>query len=171
MKRIFTIILTLAALLTGTRAQQTVMSVPSQKGGISVRVAIDDVVIGQSAPGQVGLQMSLTLLSQSVSRQHVVVVTPRLVAGAEYADFPSVNLYGKWTYYQIARSGTNDNEPNMQLRAQDAHTSVKYSKAVAYQPWMENAELQFVVSEQDGCGSVLGSSDFSVLFKNSKIEW
>ncbi len=160
MKRVFIILMTLVSLMTEAYAQQLVMSIPSLKKGLSASVAIDDVVIGKPSAEQIGLQMSLTLLSSYVPQRRMLVVTPRLVAGADSLDFPAVELYGSWTYYQTVRSGIDDNAKALHLRARDARTGVYYAKTIQYRPWMERAALKFVAQEQDACGSVLGSAEY-----------
>lgn len=147
-------ILGLWGILSGASAQQYVMTVTSPEKGTGNTIAIEDVDLGRVTNDSLGLRLTFTLMGPSVRRQRVVTLTPRLIAGNDSVDFPSVVLHGKWAYLADSRSGALHDDNDMLFRARDAYSTLPYAKAIAYEAWMDNAQLKMVATEGNDCGSV-----------------
>ena len=141
-----------------TYGQQQVFSLlsPTGKGKTGI-VALDDVTLSLHSNDVLGLQMQVTLMGDLLPRRERVLITPRLVAEGDSIDFPSVELYGRWSYYRKVRSGVDDYTSDMHFRDRDARQPRHYSKQVPYQSWMRTAQLKLIVTRTDGCDRCLSA--------------
>lgn len=143
---------------TFTHAQQLVVSAyptSSRSRDIDRAIAIDSVSVSRHG-SRLNLQMTLALMGSDLPKDDRLVVTPRLVADDDSLDFPSVVLFGRRAAQQVMRSGVDDSTDDMHFLFQDARAPRRYSKPVAYAPWMEQARLKFIVCEVNGCDDRLG---------------
>lgn len=118
-------------------------------------VAIDDVALQLHEDNALGLQMQVTLMGALLPQRERLVITPRLVAAADSVDFPAVEFFGRWAYYHILRNGVSDDAKALHLRDRDARTPQAYAKSIAFQPWMREAQLKFIVTRLNGCDDII----------------
>ncbi len=161
MSRALTVItaLLLAVFAERTAAQQMVMSVPAQQGGRESAVAVDSLCLTVADSCWAELRMCVQLLGSRLPRGRVVSVVPRLVSERDSADFPAVELYGRWAHLAMARSGVDDDAAALHVRARDAYSSFAYARAIECQPWMRYAQLKLVVTMENGCRDVMGRNE------------
>ena len=101
--------------------------------------------------------MDMDLKDLDVSSNRAVLLTPRLVNGADSLDLPSVGIYGRRRYYYYVRNGIGSisGEDEKIYRASDKPESVAYSNLAEYSDWMDGATLKFHRSDWGCCHDIL----------------
>ena len=101
--------------------------------------------------------MDLDLHELDVSSNRAVLLTPRLVNGADSLDLPSVGIYGRRRYYYYIRNGKSNisGENETVYRAKDKPDNIAYSNLTEYDKWMDGATLKFHRSDWGCCHEIL----------------
>ena len=101
--------------------------------------------------------MDLDLHDLDVSSNRAVLLTPRLVNGADSLDLPSVGIYGRRRYYYYIRNGKSNisGENETVYRAKDKPDNIAYSNLTEYDKWMDGATLKFHRSDWGCCHEIL----------------
>ena len=95
------------------------------------------------------VEMDLNLNNLDVNSNRAVLLTPRLVNGADSLDLPSVGIYGRRRYYYYVRNGIGSisGENEAVYQASDKPDNMAYNKLTEYQNWMDGATLKFYRSD------------------------
>lgn len=102
------------------------------------------------------VEMSVDLSGLDVSPNRAVLLTPRLVNGADSVDLPSVGIYGRRRYYYHQRNGgaiTGASERSFPASGKPSRLS--YSAPVPYAEWMDGATLRLHRSDWGCCRAIL----------------
>lgn len=105
--------------------------------------------------------MDMDLKDLDVSSNRAVLLTPRLVNGADSLDLPSVGIYGRRRYYYYIRNGMGNisGGDEQVYRASEKPDSVAYSNLAEYEAWMDGATLKFHRSDWGCCHDILAEYD------------
>jgi len=119
-------------------------------------VSVDSVKMEHS--GQyMSVDMTMDLSALKVNGNRAVLLTPRLVNGADSLELPSVGIYGRRRYYYYVRNGESmlTGKDETSYRASDKPGSLEYNKVMPWQDWMNGAELTLQRSEYGCCNTLL----------------
>lgn len=125
-------------------------------GYITPGVAIENFDMNRSGRF-LTVEMDMDLTAMSVDANRAVLLTPRLVNGADSLDLPSVGIYGRNRYYYYLRNGEGSisGDDETIYRASGKPGRVAYSKLTEYKDWMDGATLKFHRSDWGCCRSLL----------------
>lgn len=146
----------LASLLLGTAGISEATA--QTKAGTTV---IPGVSVGNCNMKHEGRYLSVTMdmdLSElDVSSNRAVLLTPRLVNGADSVDMPSIGIYGhrRYCYYIRNGIGTISGETEKAFKARKKPGQLTYDDHVPYEKWMEGATLKFYRSDWGCCQAIL----------------
>lgn len=103
------------------------------------------------------VDMDLNLDRLKVGSNRAVLLTPRLVHGADSLDLPSIGIYGRRRYYYYVRNGvgTITGKDETAFQANDKPAQIDYSNLAEYQDWMEGAALKFYRSDWGCCHKLI----------------
>lgn len=103
------------------------------------------------------VEMDVDLAALDVDANRAVLLTPRLVNGADSLDLPAIGIYGRRRYYYYVRNGisTISGESEKSFRASDKPDNVAYSNLAEYSDWMNGATLKFHRSDWGCCQQIL----------------
>lgn len=103
------------------------------------------------------VEMDLNLNNLDVNANRAVLLTPRLVNGADSLDLPSVGIYGRRRYYYYLRNGISSisGENETVYRASEKPDSMAYNNLTEYKDWMDGATLKFYRSDWGCCHNLL----------------
>lgn len=103
------------------------------------------------------VEMELDLNELDVDANRAVLLTPRLVNGADSLDLPSVGIYGRRRYYYYVRNGISSisGENETVFRVSDKPDSIPYDNLIEYKDWMDGATLKFHRSDWGCCHEIL----------------
>lgn len=111
------------------------------------------------------VDVNIGLSELDVPSNRAVLLTPRLVNGADSLTLPSVAVYGRRRYYYYKRneggamlSGTDETT----LLAKDRPDEVAYSQIVPWAAWLDGAELRIDRYDYGCCRNVLADGQLSV---------
>lgn len=107
------------------------------------------------------VNMNLDLTKLDVESNRAVLITPRLVNGADSVDLKSVGVYGRRRYYHYVRNNESllSGADELSYRAKQKPETVDYSALVPYQKWMDGAQLRLHRTDYGCCSSVLNEED------------
>lgn len=107
----------------------------------------------------VGMDVDLTALDVDANR--AVLLTPRLVNGADSLDLPSIGIYGRRRYYYYLRNGisTISGESEKSFQVSEKPGQLDYDNLVPYEDWMNGATLRFHRSDYGCCHTMLAEYD------------
>lgn len=107
----------------------------------------------------VGMGMDMAALGVEANR--AVLLTPRLVNGADSVDLPSVGVYGRRRYYYYMRNGIGNisGADETVFRASEKPATLDYSHSVAYEEWMDGATVRLHRSDWGCCQEILAEYD------------
>ena len=154
MKRTIFILAALLGLgnMSGTTAQTSRSIIP----GVSVEN------FSMNREGRfLSVKMDLGMDSLRVDANRAVLLTPRLVNGADSLDLPSVGIYGRSRYYYYVRNGAGNisGADETVYRASDKPKEVAYSRITEYKDWMDGATLLFHRSDWGCCHGLVAQYD------------
>ncbi len=156
MKKIYIIITTaLAALLCSAQAgAQTPALEGVSVSGYSLQRSGDYMTV----------DLDMDISGLTIGRNHAVLVTPRLVNGADSLELPSVAVYGRRRYFYYMRNGesmlaASDGDDYRLRQKPDTKT---YHETYPYQDWMNGASLR-LSREVYGCCNTLREEQMAVL--------
>lgn len=104
---------------------------------------IDGVTVGNLKMDRNGeylvVEMDVELSRLEVEANRAVLLTPRLVNGADSADLPAVGIYGRRRYYYYVRNGASmlSGDGETSFKAAEKPERVAYHVIVPYDGWME----------------------------------
>lgn len=119
-------------------------------------VSIDKFAMNREGK-YLNVEMGLDLTKLDVDANRAVLLTPRLVNGADSIDLPSVGVYGRRRYYYYIRNGihTISGESEKAFRTSAKPKQLAYGNLVVYQDWMDGALLKIHRSDWGCCQEVL----------------
>lgn len=126
---------------------------------------VDGIVVGDVKMEHSGDYMSVDMLLDlddlDVRSNRAVLLTPRLVNGADTLDMPAVGIYGRRRYYYYVRNGKSmlSGETEKSFRASEKPDSIDYNQVFPYQDWMNGASLMLRRTDYGCCNSLLALQD------------
>ena len=138
MKRMTFILATLFGLgsMSGTVAQDAKNIIPG--------VSINHFEMERNGK-YLSVEMGMDLTELDVETNRAVLLTPRLVNGADSTDLPSVGIYGRRRYFYYIRNGIGSisGTDETTLRASKMPKNMDYNNSVVYEEWMDGATHNF----------------------------
>lgn len=115
-------------------------------------VSVNDCHINRNGK-YLTVEMEMGLTGLEVNPNAAVLITPRLVNGADSLDLPSVGVYGRRRYYYYLRNGesTISGDKEKAFRASEKPETVEYNDPVIYKKWMDGATLKLHRSDWGCC--------------------
>ena len=103
------------------------------------------------------VEMKLDLNKLDVDANRAVLLTPRLVNGADSLDLPAIGIYGRRRYYYYVRNGisTISGELEKSFQASKKPEQLEYENHILYEEWMNGATLKFHRSDWGCCQQIL----------------
>lgn len=101
--------------------------------------------------------MTLDLSGLKVEGNRAVLLTPRIVKGADSVELPSVGIYGRRRYYYYVRNNESmlTGKDEITYKASERPDSLRYDRVLPYQEWMNGASLTIDRCEYGCCNTVL----------------
>ena len=101
--------------------------------------------------------MNLDLSSLEVSSNRAVLLTPVIVKDGRVVELPSVGIYGRNRYYYYVRNGASmlTGKGERSYRVSQQPSGVEIAETLAYEPWMDGAELMLRRQDYGCCGTLL----------------
>ena len=136
-------------------------------GNMSVAVAqnteniIPGISIGNFNMNRSGkyftVEMNVDLTALDVDANRAVLLTPRLVNGADSLDLPSIGIYGRRRYYYYVRNGisTISGGAEKSFQASKKPEQLEYNNLILYEEWMNGATLTVHRSDWGCCQTIL----------------
>lgn len=136
-------------------------------GNMSVGVAqnTEDIIPGVSIENfnmnrdgkYLTIKMDVDLTVLDVDANRAVLLTPRLVNGADSLDLPSIGIYGRRRYYYYVRNGisTISGESEKSFQASKKPERLEYNNLIPYEDWMNGATLKVHRSDWGCCQTIL----------------
>ena len=152
------VVLLVLLLCTALQAQAQQQVIPLSSDENDHRsVAIDNVLLTECGPDELGFTMSFALLGGTLPRQERVYIIPQLMLAEETSNFPAIEILGSWAYYHDLRTPQDSlHVPDtLQYRDREAQNYQVYQQTVARQQWMGVALLRLLVLRVNGCGDEL----------------
>ena len=152
MKRTIFILL----ILLGTGIERMSAVVAQDKKDITPGVSVEN--FNMSREGKyLTVEMNLDINELDVDANRAVLLTPRLVNGADSIDLPSVGIYGRRRYYYYVRNGIGSISGSSETiyRASGKPNNVAYSNLAEYEDWMDGATLKFYRSDWGCCQEIV----------------
>lgn len=117
-------------------AQETTAIVPG--------VAVEHFKVNRNGK-YLTVELGVDLAGLDVASNRAVLLTPRLVSGADSLDLPSIGVYGRRRYYYYMRNGISDilGEQEAVYKASRKPDNMDYHRLVLYEEWMDGAALKF----------------------------
>lgn len=131
MKRIYTIIIILAAALTSSA--QTPQEITTPAGGNLVKRGEKMLV-----------DVAVDLSDLQVAGNRLVVLTPRVVNGQDTVNLESMGIYGRrrFIWYQRNEDKIDGAFKDINYKAAEMPQTYKWENTLKYQPWMDGAHLE-----------------------------
>ncbi|WP_148372814.1 DUF3868 domain-containing protein [Bacteroides bouchesdurhonensis] len=103
------------------------------------------------------VEMDVDLTALDVEANRAVLLTPRLVNGADSLDLPSIGIYGRRRYYYYVRNGisTISGESEKSFRVSEKPEQIEYDNLIPYEEWMDGATLTVHRSDWGCCQTIL----------------
>lgn len=124
--------------------------------GIVDGVRVSDVKLERDGESM-SVGMTFGLDSLKVDGNRAILLTPKLINGADSLELPSIGIYGRRRYYYYLRNGesmlTGNGETS--FKASEKPDSITYSHAVTYADWMNGAALTLSRSDYGCCDKLL----------------
>lgn len=107
------------------------------------------------------VDMTLRLAEVNVSSNRAMLLTPRIVAGRDSMQLPSVAVYGRRRYYYYQRNAENwlTGSGGTDYRAKDMPDTVAYHALVPYEKWMEGASVSLHREDYGCCNTIVDEAD------------
>ncbi len=103
------------------------------------------------------VEMNVDLTALDVDANRAVLLTPRLVNGADSLDLPSIGIYGRRRYYYYVRNGisTISGGAEKSFQASKKPEQLEYNNLILYEEWMNGATLTIHRSDWGCCQTIL----------------
>lgn len=120
------------------------------------KVSIDQISLTRDADS-VRLVMRIDLSQQQIEKDEVLLMMPRIVAGNDSIELPSVGIYGRNPYYYHVRSGCHklQGDKDIKIRAKNMPQEVMYSATLPYQQWMDKASAYVQTADIRKCDNIV----------------
>ena len=151
MKKTITNIILLASSVAGVAAP--VSALPG--------VTVSDLKMEQSGD-YLSVGMKLGLDGLDVPSNRAVLITPRLINGADTLSLPAVGVYGRTRYYYYQRNNGDamiSGTAEQSFKASQAPSVIEYSEVIPYAEWMNGAVLRLYRDEYGCCRNLMASAD------------
>lgn len=119
-------------------------------------VAIEDLNMIRNGK-YLTVEMGVNLAALKVDANRAVLLTPRLVNGADSLDMPSIGVYGRNRYYYYLRNGVSSisGESEMSFRESKKPDLIDYESNIPYADWMDGATLKVYRSDWGCCRKLM----------------
>ncbi len=130
-------------------------------GGAEVRAAVDSLKVDRVSMERSGqymtVGMTMDLSDVKVEGNRAVLLTPRIVNGADSVELPSVGIYGRRRYFYYVRNNESmlTGMDEITYRAANKPDSVVYKQVLPYEDWMNGASLTVDRREYGCCSTIL----------------
>ena len=123
-------------------------------------VAVSDFKMERNG-GYMAVDMMLDLSDLDIESNRAVLLTPRLVNGADSLDLPAVGIYGRRRYYFYVRHGESmlSGSDEQSYKASKAPDSLLYNNVLPYAEWMNGATLSLHREDYGCCHTLLAEQD------------
>ena len=103
------------------------------------------------------MEMEVDLTALDVDANRAVLLTPRLVNGADSLDLPAIGIYGRRRYYYYVRNGISaiSGESEKSFQVSKKPEQLEYDNHILYEEWMDGATLKFHRSDWGCCQQIL----------------
>ena len=103
------------------------------------------------------VEMDVDLTALNVDANRAVLLTPRLINGADSLDLPSIGIYGRRRYYYYVRNGisTISGESEKAFRVSEKPERLEYDNLIPYEEWMNGATLTVHRSDWGCCQTII----------------
>ncbi len=110
------------------------------------------------------VEMTVDLTALDVETNRAVLLTPRLVNGADSLDLPSIGIYGRRRYYFYVRNGESmlTGKDEMSYKVSEKPDDITYRNILSYAEWMNGAKLLLHRSDYGCCNTLLAEQDGSL---------
>lgn len=107
------------------------------------------------------VDMTMNLSGLDVDGNRAVLLTPRLVNGADSVELASIGIYGRRRYYYYVRNGESmlSGKDEASYKASQKPDSVVYHNILPYEEWMNGSVLSLHRSDWGCCNSLLAEQD------------
>ncbi len=102
--------------------------------------------------------MELEISGERLPRDHVIILTPRLVGYNDSIDFPEIVVFGRHAYYHDVRQRTvtADISPDAYRirhlgKSKEGQPNEPYARSVVRQPWMSHSQLKLIYARGPVC--------------------
>lgn len=104
------------------------------------------------------MEMEVDLTALDVDANRAVLLTPRLVNGADSLDLPAIGIYGRRRYYYYVRNGISaiSGESEKSFQVSKKPEQLEYDNHILYEEWMDGAALKFHRSDWGCCPANTG---------------
>lgn len=135
-------------------------------------VTIDEVKMEHSGRFMT-VDMNMNLSSLKVSGNRAVLLTPKLVNGADTLNLPSIGIYGRRRYYYYVRNGESmlSGKDEMSYKASDKPTNISYNIIIPYEEWMNGAVLTVHRSDYGCCNTLLARQSGRICDFNESVSF
>ena len=114
-------------------------------------VTVSDLQVGRDG-SRLNLAFDMDFSGMPTARNVETRITPVIKAGNDSVRLESVTLAGRNRMIQAERQQRLESDSNRYYRAGKT-TTLPYSSSTAWQPWMENADIELVVENLGCCSS------------------
>lgn len=106
----------------------------------------------------VRVTMPINLKELMVDRKEILLIRLTLATAQDTMELPSVGIYGRDPYYYFIRSGNNpiQEERDYKIRDKNKPEALEYCHTMAYEPWMDRADVQVTIETNRLCLGATG---------------
>lgn len=126
---------------------------------VPAAVPVDSVVLEHDG-SYMNVGFNIALDSIHCQSNRAILITPKLVNGADSLVLPSVGIYGRQRYYYYTRNTDNmlTDENETSFRAGKTPGEYSYSQILPYQEWMNGSMLNVTRRDYGCCSKLLGEN-------------
>lgn len=131
----------------------------AQTADRQAETAVSDVVMERNDK-LLTVKMSVKPGKINVSNNRATLITPIIIKGTDSLALPSVGIYGSRRYYFYVREGRSmlSGPDELTYRATEAPDTLKYSKIVTFERWMNGSRLEIVQRDYGCCHTLLAEN-------------
>lgn len=136
------------------------LTATAQKTTIVSDVSVDKLNTERSGSLMV-VNMNIDMSALDVDANRAVLLTPRIVNGADSVELSSIGVYGRRRYYYYVRNGESmlSGKDETVYRASSRPDTMTYRCIVPYRDWMDNSTLALHRSDWGCCNSIVAEQD------------
>lgn len=111
--------------------------------------------------GYMAVNMMLDLFDLDIEANRAVLLTPRLINGADSLDLPAIGIYGRLRYYFYVRNGESmlSGSDEQSYKVSKKPDSLLYNKVIPYEKWMNGATLSLHRDDYGCCHTLLAAQN------------